>query len=48
MPMCPHCGSYISAGSPTCSCGASFDTSSYEEKKDPEELKKIEKANEWN
>ena len=47
MPMCPHCGSYISAGSPTCSCGASFATSSYEKEKDPEKLKKIEKANEW-
>ena len=47
MPICPHCGSYVSEGSPICSCGASFGRSSYEEEKDPEEEKIKEKAKEY-
>ena len=31
MPMCPNCGSYVSAGSPMCSCGTTFSQSSYDE-----------------
>lgn len=47
MPICPNCGSYVSEGSHTCSCGTSFSyNSSYEkeEYEDPEESKRKKMA----
>ena len=49
MPICPHCGSYVSEGSPICSCGASFGRPSYEpeEEEDPEEKRRKEEAKDY-
>ena len=49
MPTCPNCGSYVSPGSPTCSCGTSFSgSSSYErETENPEEKKRRELARQY-
>lgn len=47
MPICPHCGSYVSEGSPICSCGASFGGRSYEEEEDPEEIQRKEVAEKY-
>lgn len=48
MPICPHCGSYVSEGSPVCSCGATFGRiSREEEEEDPEEKRIKEEAKEY-
>ena len=46
MPICPNCGSYVSEGSHTCSCGTSFSYNSYEEKEeeDPEEVERRQRG----
>ena len=49
MPMCPNCGSYVSEGSPMCSCGTSFryKSSDEEEEKDPEEIRMKEEGKKY-
>ena len=45
MPICPNCGSFVSEGSPVCSCGTTLRYgSSYEMEEDPEETKRKEEA----
>ena len=47
MPICPNCGSYVSEGDHTCSCGTSFSYNSYEEREeeeDPEEVERKERG----
>lgn len=48
MPICPNCGSFVSQGSPTCSCGTSLGGRSREEERheDPEEVERRERAEE--
>lgn len=43
MPICPNCGSYVSEGSHTCSCGTSFSYNSSYEKQAEENPKEIER-----
>lgn len=49
MPICPNCGSYVSEGSHTCSCGTSFSYNSYDrrEDEDPEEVRRKNLADEY-
>lgn len=46
MPICPNCGSYVSEGSPVCSCGTTLGyRSRYEEKEEnPEETQRKKEA----
>lgn len=49
MPMCPNCGSYVSEGSPTCSCGTSLGYRSREREieEDPDKIRRANLADEY-
>ena len=49
MPICPNCGSFVSEGSPVCSCGTSISYSRREEEteENPEEIERMELAREY-
>ena len=47
MPICPNCGSYVSEGSPTCSCGTSMGRRSQYEEEDPEVTERKKEAAEY-
>ena len=47
MPICPNCGSYVSEGSSTCSCGTSMGRRSVYEEEDPEVTERKKEAAEY-